>query len=504
MGDSLTLAQARALWWQKQALGRSATAAASPLPAVIAKSGWLRTLGGADVYLAARARKPGMKRGELDAALATGELRVVPAARGCIYLVPATAVSDLMALNSATWRKNTDKDLAKVGSSYSLLEGLAKPVLAALAAGGSGGMTVDALRKAMPDSIPSFGDVGKKAGVSSPLPLVLRMLELDGRVERTLEGGKLDSDRYLWRKAEWKLPPASAEPLDSMIGAFLDFAGPVTLGHINKWSGVAQRDLKPVIQRLGAVPVTIDGIGDAWVRSGDIGAAMRAVPPTGVALLAFEDNYLINHGSLGFVTETRHHGIEANIWGGEAPEALGTADHVLSRTIVIDGLIAGFWEVDPRTKGAVWMTFDPAGKPLAARLDELTADAARFLLDEIGHARVFSLDTMELVQERADRVADLRDGKKLRITPKAVKPVAAAAPKKLAVAKPAATPAPKSVAKPVAKPVAKAAKPVAKAAAKPAKKPVGKPAVAAKKAAKLAKKPAQKPAQKPAKKPAKK
>ena len=95
MADALTLSQARALWWQKQGLGgRSSTA---PIAARIGDSGWLRTLGGTDVYLAARARKPGMTRGELDAAVDRGELRVVPAARGCIYLVPSRFVGDLMA-----------------------------------------------------------------------------------------------------------------------------------------------------------------------------------------------------------------------------------------------------------------------------------------------------------------------------------------------------------------------------------------------------------------------
>jgi hypothetical protein len=487
MGDSLTLAQARALWWQKQALGRAQT---GPLATVLGKSGWLRTLGGADVYLAARARRPGMKREELDAVIESGELRVVPAARGCIYVVPSSVVGDVMAFNAAAWRKGAEKDLAKAGSSMAVVEALAKPVLAALTTP----MTTDALRKALPaDAIPSFGEAGKKAGISSPLPLVLRLLELEGRIERTLERGRLDTDRYLWRKAQWEVPPAAAEPLDTMVGAFLDFAGPVTLGHINKWSGVAQRDLKPVIQRLGAVPVTIDGIGDSWVRSGDIGAAMRAPPPTGVALLAFEDNYLISHGTLGSVTEARHHAIEANIWGGDKPEALGTSDHVLSRTIVIDGLVAGFWEVDPRTEGAVWLTFDPAPKPLAARLDELTHEAAKFLLDEIGHARVFSLDTMELVQERANRVADLRDGKKPRApAPKPVKPVAVKPVKVAAPAK--AAPVPKLVAKPTPKP----AKPAAKQPA--AKKPAAKKPAAKKPAAKkpAAKKPA---AKKPAKKP---
>ena len=113
--DTWTLAQARALWWQKQGLGDATRK--GPVSTVIGETGWLRTLAGADVYLAARARRPALTRAELDAAVAAGELRVVPAARGCIYLVPGSVVGDLMKLNAEGWRKTTERDLAKVGSS---------------------------------------------------------------------------------------------------------------------------------------------------------------------------------------------------------------------------------------------------------------------------------------------------------------------------------------------------------------------------------------------------
>lgn len=419
---SWTLARARALWWQKQGIGDAARK--GPLSSVIGGAGWLRTLGGVDVYLAARARRPGLPRADLDAAVAAGELRVVPAARGCIYLVPANVVGDLMRLNAEGWRKSAERDLAKVGSSMKMVEALAKPLLGAL----ERPLTTDALRKALPaGAIPSFGDAGKKAGLSSPLPLALRLLEFDGRVERTLEDGRLDSERYLWRRAAAPVTASNGDPVDTMVASYLAFAGPVTLAQLASWSGRAQRELAPALERLGARAVTVEQLGEAWVLPGDLAAVARAPAPGGVGLLAFEDNYLTPHG-LGAVTDPRHHEIDLDLWGAGKPDAIGSARHVLTRTIVVDGLVAGFWEVDPRTGGAIWATFEPAPKALAARLDEQTAETARFLLDELGHARSFTLDTMELVQERADRIAKLRGGK-----PTAKKP----APKKPAAKKPA-------------------------------------------------------------------
>jgi len=416
MVDSLTLAQARALWWQKQALAGTTK---SPLATLLGASGWLRTLGGTDVYIAARARRPGMKRAELDAAVTAGDLRVHPAVRGCIYLVPGSAVPDLLALNAEAWRAQTEKDLGKIGKTMAVVEALAPHVLATL----TEPMTPDAIRKAFKGDIPSFGDAGKKVGLSSPLPLALRLLEFAGKIERSLEGGRLDSERYLWRKTAGKLGAAAKDHdqrVANVIDAFLGFAGPATLAQLSAWSGRAQRDLKTAMGKLDAVAVSVEGLGEAYVQPADLKAKPPA--PRGTALVAFEDNYLVNHG-LAAVTDPKHHAIEADIWGsGKGPEALGKADHVLSRSIVIDGLIAGFWEVDPRTAGAVWHTFEPAPKALARELDERTADTAKFLLDEFGHAKVFSLDTMDDVQTRADRIVKLSTGKPGKPATKAAKP----------------------------------------------------------------------------------
>jgi len=402
MSETLSVGRARSLWWERQGLGDDARA--EDVARAIGATGWLRTLSGADVYIAARARCPNMKRAELDATVARGELRVIPAVRGCIYLVPARFVADLMALNAEPWRRQTEKDLAKANAKFAVIESTAKAVLDVLATP----MTTDAIRRALPaGSIPSFGEAGKKAGLSSPLPIALRYLEFDGRIERTLEGGRLDTDRYVWRKAQWKIPAAAADEaarLANIVTAFLDFAGPSTLEHISTWSGRPQRDLKPILDAIKAEPVTIEGVGPAFAQQGDVDCAHEAPLPLGLRLLAFEDNYLINHGGLAVVSDPKHHEIEVDIWGTSKPEAIGKANHVLSRTIVIDGLVAGFWEVDPKTRGAVWTTFAPQPRALTDEIEAKTHELATFLLDDVGNCRVFSLDTIEGVQERANRI----------------------------------------------------------------------------------------------------
>jgi len=123
-------------------------------------------------------------------------------------------------------------------------------------------------------------------------------------------------------------------------------------------------------------------------------------------MLAFEDNYLVNH-RLGFVSDAKHHDLSLDVWGTKKPERIGEADHVLGRTILIDGLIAGLWEVDPKANDAVTYLFDKQPKTVASKVGELARETTRFLLDEVGDARVFSLDTMDEVQKRADRIREL-------------------------------------------------------------------------------------------------
>lgn len=102
--------------------------------------------------------------------------------------------------------------------------------------------TTDALRRRLPaGAVRSLGERGKKVGVGSVLPVALRLLELSGRVERPLEGGRLDSERYLWRVAKESLPPLAKVPTDAaarnaeLFRIFLSWAGPAPLKDFASW-----------------------------------------------------------------------------------------------------------------------------------------------------------------------------------------------------------------------------------------------------------------------------
>lgn len=419
--ETIELARARAFWFQRQGLALPAPTSAD-LAHVIARTGWLRTLGGADVYLAARARVLGLGRAQMDAAVAAGALRVIPAVRGCIYLVPGADAPWVLRVAEEAWRPRAEREVDKVGARWREVEKLADAAVRVLARGPLG---TDAIRRALPDgAVRSLGDAGKKVGMSSLLPTALRLLEFEDRIERTLDGGRLDTERYTWRVVA-AAPGPGATLADSsarrarLAETFFAQAGPATIAHFAAWAGFTQKDARAAADAIDLAPVAVEGVGDAFVLVRDLAALRAARAADTAALLSFEDNYLVAHGGPGIVTDRAYHAIELAAFGADAPQPIGTATHMLQRSIVIGGLVGGLWELDEPARAGVWA---PLGKGAIAasraeELDALVADAARFLLDEIGHAKSFTLDTAALVAARAASIKRLRGSPRAGASP---------------------------------------------------------------------------------------
>src|SRR5262249_6712322 len=151
-----------------------------------------RTLGGVDVYFALRARLAGLHRAEVDGAVEERRTQVLPAARGCMYLVPKSAAALCLRVADHLSRKRNEKEAEKAGLRPGEVDEVAEAVHQVLAARGA--LSTAGIRSALPAGVlRSLGDAGKKVGLSSALGPALRVLEFAGRVERALEGGRLDS-----------------------------------------------------------------------------------------------------------------------------------------------------------------------------------------------------------------------------------------------------------------------------------------------------------------------
>lgn len=398
----LSRAEARAVCLLSQ--GLPAAPRADLLKALEA-TGFVRTLGGVDAYLAVRARVRGLPRADLDAAVARGDLKVLPAVRGCMYVVSKRDAPAALAFAGSLARARDTRDQEKAGLRKGEVERVADAVAATLSK--TGPSTTDAIRRALPEgTLRSLGEAGKKVGVSSALGPALRRLEFAGRVERTPEGGRLDTERYLWRAAgPGARPPAiDAEAVRARVAEiFLGAAGLGTLRVFAAWTGLSQRDAKAAVAALETIPVEIEGEAEPHLALASRRALLEKAKDAAaaVALLPFEDNLAALHGGPALFVDAAHHAIEVPNWGAPRTSRIADAKHMMLRAFVADGKLAGGWEYDPERRTVVWAPFDSVSPAARKALDALADETGRFLADELGHGRSYSLDTDEALAERA-------------------------------------------------------------------------------------------------------
>jgi hypothetical protein len=403
----IDLDRARAHWHRRQGLAEPMK---GPLEEIVAATGWPRTLGGADVYLAIRARAPGMRRSDLDEAVAQSRLQVIPAVRGCIYLVPRASVPLLLRIADEQSSKRSERDLEKVGVPRTEIAAVGEAVVAALK---KGPLSTDGLRRALPpDVVRSLGDQGKKVGISSTLPPALRHLEFEGRIERTQENGRLDNERYAWRLVK-KSPFTGAKvPADpegryaALARMFFQHAGPASAKDFASWAGLSQRDARSAIERAPLAPVAVDGYADdAFALEEDLRALREAAPATSaVSLLSFEDNFVVLHGGPALLIDPKHHSRKTAVWGQTKGTTLGDAKHIAMRTVFDGDRMVGMWEFDPEKEAIVFGLFEPPKPAQKRAIEALASDLGAFLRDDVGHAKSFSLDTVDELRKRAAAV----------------------------------------------------------------------------------------------------
>lgn len=127
-------------------------------------------------------------------------------------------------------------------------------------------------------------------------------------------------------------------------------------------------------------------------------------------MLPFEDNVVALHGGAALMVEARHHQVRVPTWGQAGLTTLGEARHMSFRTVVFEGAVSGLWEYDPRSRAIATHLFAAVPQARRARLEKAIADTARFMAEELGHGRSFSLDTDDDLSSRSAAVRALGRG----------------------------------------------------------------------------------------------
>lgn len=398
---SLSLAEAREVWSARQKLGRHTVV-------TDVAGGWVRSLGGVDPYLALFARTGGLRRSDVDAALADGRLWVVPGVRGCIWLVPDADRALALRVSEVQARRRNERDMEKLEVPQGELAALANHVVAALEAGP---MSPDALRDALPEgSVRRLGAAGKKIGHNTTLPTALRQLEWAGKLRRIHVGGRVDTSRYEWALSEEDLVAGASGDAETQAVAlarrYFDWAGPASLTEFVEWTGVKRRDARAAIAALELDEVRIESRGDV---SYVVGGALDTppAPDDAVYLLPAQDNHLAFRDGLAALVDPRHHDHEVVVMGGRT-QPLGKARWVIQRPIVHRGALVGFWEYDPDAGAIVYAGLDPLTGEVADRVAGRASALGGFITAQLdGAARSLSTDSDKAIEQRVDALRAL-------------------------------------------------------------------------------------------------
>ncbi len=391
-------AKLRAWWWSRQGLDGSLMGK-SPMEALV-RSGWARSVGGANPYITIFSRT-GASRAEIDKAVADAEIHELPSARRCTYVLPKEHYGlGLTIAQGPGESSDMTADQRVLGVSVAEIDALCDAVVAALQ---SNPLDPAEIKKVVGDAARSLGEEGKKRGVSNTIPIALGRLQVEGRIRRVPVDARLDRQRYKY--AAWAPSPRDSykksysEALTELAKLYWQWAGPASLAHFQWFSGLGVKASKEVVDPLGFVPA--EPGSDLLLAPADLEAFNSFIIPSEPAyslVASLDATLLLKREVKSLVAEED---LTRNTATDKALQPLGAVQDLYSNAILDRGRLIGLWEFDPEARQIVWVSF--AGKPTG--LVEAVSKMETFVRDELEDCRSFSLDSPE---SRKPKLAMLR------------------------------------------------------------------------------------------------
>jgi hypothetical protein len=385
----------RAWWFHRQ--GLDGGLAGEPPAKALERAGWARSIGGAGPYLGFRARN-GAGRAAIDGAVAALEIHELPSARGCTYVVPASAFPLALKLSQSFGPVADMRVARKLGVTDAEVDRLCEAVLAAL---GPAPLAPDELRAATGGAARSLGDEGKSKGITTTLPLALGRLQSAGEIRRIPVNGRLDQQRYrytLWRPnplAGLRLTPEECNA--ELARLFFFWAGPASLADFQAFAALGVKAAKAASEPLQLVPLAA---GDERLmlpdqrRQLDAFAAPKAPR---YALVSSLDGILLHRGLRGLLAPEDRTQMAA---GEKGQVEVGGLTDLPNHAILDRGRLIGIWEYDPEAAEIAWTAFI---RPDAA-LRERVRETEQFIHDDLGDMRSFSLDSPKSRRPRLEQL----------------------------------------------------------------------------------------------------
>ncbi len=393
---SLTPARLRAWAWHRQGLDGSLEGCTAEQ--VFARTGWARSIGGANPYLTLFARA-GIRREQVDADIHAHRILELPTARGCTYVLGRQDFDWALQLGRDA-AETTFKVLGRLGvdrGEITLLEDQVVHILDEA----PGPMDPKQLKEQLGESVRSLGEDGKKKGASTTLPTALGILQARGRIRRVPVNGRLDQQRYAYEL--WNLGPSMLNDdaaRAELVRRYLGWTGGATFNQSRWFTGFTVAQSKAALAAVHAVEiataVTTAGGGTLWMLPDDVGrlAAFEEPAEEQIQLLAGSDSLVLLRRNTADLLAEEDRGRDVM-----APQALQAdlPDHpILDR-----GRIIGLWQYDPGREQIVSWLFDDATPAVTRRISEVEA----WIREDLGDFRAFSLDSPASRQQRLNRLA---------------------------------------------------------------------------------------------------
>jgi len=365
---------------------------ASPA-AVLAQSGWARSVGGCGPYFTFFSRA-GISRETADRAVANLEIHELPSVRGCTYVVPAEdfALALRLAQDSGAGEMRVAE---KLGVTAKEIAKLCEAVVKALEK--EGPLSPDEIREAVGKAVRSLGPEGQKKGLSSTLPVALGQLQNAGEIRRMPMNGRLDQQRYKY--ARWRPHPLRDSEPDAKQAAvelakrFFRWIGPARVADFQAFAGIGGKAAQDAVE-----PLKLEAIlknSDLCLLPSDRAAfdTFKPAKEPCYRLITNLDSLLLLRRDVSDLLDPKD---------ARHPLLPAHSLSVLPSPVIVDrGRIVGMWEYETVGESIVYATFvkkDSAMKQAVAATEE-------YIRGQLGDARTFSLDSPK---SRMPRIEALR------------------------------------------------------------------------------------------------
>jgi hypothetical protein len=329
------------------------------------------------------------------------QIHELPAARGCTYVVPASAFALALRLSQGTSDEAAIKTARKLGVTDAEIDKLRGKILAALK---DGPLDPEGIKAGVGAAVRSLGAEGQKKGISSTLPVALGLMQAAGEIRRVPTNGRLDQQRYrytLWKDSPLKkLKMSSEEAQVESATRYFRWIGPATLAEFQWHSGLGVKAAKAAIEPLGLVAMEKESERLMFADDREALEAFRMPKEAHYTLVSCLDSIsLLRRDLKSLVAESD---LSRRMFVEKDYQTVSTGLMDLPSHGIFDrGRLVGLWEFDASTNSIAWTSFIKKDKALVAAV----ARAEDYVASQLGDARSFSLDSPK---SRMPRVEALR------------------------------------------------------------------------------------------------